>query len=102
LTDVKWFVARFWDDAMRLWIAAIGEFLCMCAGHSSAVWALAFSADGALPDAGSSDKSMRLWSPEMIAFVRASEVYSDVVDAVAFARSGNVLASGSEDKAMRL
>src|SRR5262249_13728488 len=49
------------DRAVWLWDLARGEEVARLPGHTSFVWSLAFSPDGATLASGSGDTTVRLW-----------------------------------------
>jgi len=61
LLDGKPVVSASGDETVRLWGAATGAAHRTLEGHSSTVWAVAFSPDGKLVASASADKTVRLW-----------------------------------------
>ena len=71
-------------------------------GHSDAVSAVAFSADGQLLASASYDKTVRLWNPATGEQVQKLEGHSGPVRTVAFSADGQLLASAYYDGTVRL
>ena len=72
------------------------------AGHTGAVWAVAFSPDGRLLATGSPDKTARLWDPATGERLRTLLRRTPASLGVAFSPDGRLLATASNDKTARL
>ena len=71
-------------------------------GHTSEVWAMAFSPDGRLLATGSQDGTARLWDPATGQHQRTLTGHTSEVVAVAFSPDGRLLATASGDKTTRV
>jgi WD40 repeat protein len=71
-------------------------------GHTSSVWAVAFSHDSQLLASASGDETVRLWNPATGDELRTLEGHTDAVWAVAFSHDSQLLASASDDETVRL
>jgi len=71
-------------------------------GHSAAVTALAFSADGEQLVSGSKDKTIRLWNTLTGVETRRFVGHDDWVTSLALSPDGRLLISGSEDHTIRI
>jgi WD40 repeat protein len=71
-------------------------------GHTSEVWAMAFSPDGRLLATGSQDGTARLWTPATGQHLRTFTGHTGEVVAVAFSPDGRLLATASGDKTARV
>ncbi|MGB1285858.1 MAG: NB-ARC domain-containing protein [Aggregatilineales bacterium] len=79
-----------------------GALIRTFAGHTSNVYAVAFSPDGQTALSGSDDKTLRLWEVGAGSELRRFEGHTDQVTAVAFSPDGQTILSGSSDKTLRL
>eukprot|EP00037_Helgoeca_nana_P026984 m.306762 g.306762 ORF g.306762 m.306762 type:complete len:890 (-) comp27369_c0_seq1:222-2891(-) len=74
----------------------------MLNGHTSTVWAVAFSPTGHRLASGSHDASIKLWDPEGAQCVATLTGHTEAVLSVAFSPVGHRLASGSADTTVML
>jgi WD40 repeat protein/Tfp pilus assembly protein PilF len=84
-----------WDVAAR---RAVGEL----AGHTAAVLALAFSADGRLLASGSWDNTVKLWDVAAAREIATLKGHQSTLSTVAFSPDGGNLATGSQDGTVKL
>ncbi|KAL2270157.1 hypothetical protein VTJ83DRAFT_2341 [Remersonia thermophila] len=71
-------------------------------GHSSGVFAIAFSPDGHTLVSGSEETTIRLWDTATGIYQQTLEGHSAAVTAIAFSPDGKILASASKDTTIRL
>jgi WD40 repeat protein/predicted Ser/Thr protein kinase len=71
-------------------------------GHSSTIWSVAFSPDGAYALSGSFDKTLKLWDIKTGKCLQTMEGHTDWVESVAFSPDGAHALSGSNDKTLKL
>jgi WD40 repeat protein len=81
---------------------ASGQEICTLYGHSSWVWCIAFSPDGATLASASGDKSIKLWNLATGQEIRTLHGHSSLVYSVAFSPDGTTLASGSADNTINI
>ncbi|KAJ6186128.1 hypothetical protein N7519_007429 [Penicillium mononematosum] len=78
------------NGVITLWDLTSGNLKRRLEGHTEAVMAVSFSADGLLAS-GSNDKTARLWNPESEQLLRTFEGFSNPVWMVGFAAHGHLL-----------
>jgi WD40 repeat protein len=70
------------------------------AGHTSAIFAVAFSPDGTTIATGSSDNSIRLWDSNTGEHIKTLEGHTDALHSVAFSPDGKTLISGDQARSL--
>jgi WD40 repeat protein len=92
------------DQNITLWDAESGQCLQVLPGHSSWIWAIAWSHNGKLLASCSHDQSVRLWQHSSFTYQRFKtfQGYSNAVFAVDWSPDGHTLASSSADQQARL
>lgn len=92
------------DGRVYLWLAQAGKWNTVCdfQAHSSAVRALAFSAERNLLASAGEDNIIRLWRVNDGELMQELKGHNGSVNALAFSPDGTLLASGSRDKTIRL
>src|SRR5262249_34581175 len=71
-------------------------------GHTSAVYAVAFSPDGKMVVSGSGDRTLRVWDVVSGQSLRTLQGHTSDVNAVAFSPDGKMVVSGSYDGTLRV
>jgi hypothetical protein len=71
-------------------------------GHTTAVWCVAFSADGRRALSGSVDGSIKVWDVRTGKAIRSLEGHQELVWSAVFAPDGRRIVSGSRDRTVRL
>ncbi|HEX4611485.1 MAG TPA: hypothetical protein VH092_25045, partial [Urbifossiella sp.] len=103
--DGKWLAAGTRYGVVKVWDITVGKDVASLKGHAGDVWAVAFSADGAILASGDGDWNrpgdIRLWNTagwtERAALRHTGEVLS-----LAFAPDRPRLAAGSWDKTVKV
>jgi WD40 repeat protein len=90
------------DGKVRLWDVATGRIVVTLEGHTSSVFALAFSPDGKALASGSKDRTVKLWEVATGKNTASLVGHTSAVEAVAFSPDGKTLASGSDDRTIKL
>ena len=100
------------DRTVRIWDAATGQLQRELKGHSSGVFSVAFSPNGAQVASGSWDNTVRIWNvateqPQGCVCVcegteKELKGHTDYVMSVAFSPNGERVASGSRDGTIRV
>ncbi len=85
------------DRYARLWDATTGKDLRVLKGHTSDVYAVAFSVDGLTLATGSEDKTVKLWRVATGELLRTCKGHTATVSAVNFSPDGKLVVSGSWD-----
>ncbi|MBI4673497.1 MAG: hypothetical protein HY741_17735 [Chloroflexi bacterium] len=87
---------------VRLWRVSDGTLVRTLAGLTDSVWSVAFSPDGTMLAAGSTDGKVWLWRVSDGMLLRTFSGHTDLVRSVTFSPDGTMLASGADDKTVRL
>lgn len=89
------------DTIVRLWDMASGECMKELAGHTGAVWSVAFSPSGRLLASGCHDQTIRIWDVQTGECLKVLSSQASVW-AVEFSPDEKRLASGGDDKTTSL
>jgi WD40 repeat protein len=81
---------------------SLGTCLKTLRGHSSRIWAIAFSPNGQILASGSADHTIRLWSAHNGTCLTVLQGHTSGVTSVSFSPNGQILASASEDSSIKL
>ena len=100
--DGKSILTIGYDDTVRLWDVATGDFLHVLEGHTDSINDVAFSPDGTVLATGSSDNTIRLWDVQSWIEIQTLTADTISVSSVAFSEDGNTVASGDYDGTIRL
>jgi WD40 repeat protein/outer membrane protein assembly factor BamB len=87
---------------VRVWDVAGGAERGRLVGHTSRVFAAAFSPDGATLATASADRTVRLWDVATMKERALLEGHGDAVSSVAYSSDGATLASASWDRTVKL
>jgi len=99
--DGRWVAAATDDGTIHLWHRDDEQLRHNLVGHTSGVYALAFSRDSAMLASGSTDKTIRLW--RLTEGALADDVphgHRALIYGVAFSPDGRWLASGGRDRSI--
>ena len=86
---------------VKLWNPHTGALLHTLEGHTSSIYSVAFSPDGATLASASNDKTICLWNPATGQHLRTIAGHTRV-NSVAFSPDNRLLASGSQDNTAKL
>ncbi len=100
--DGKSILTIGYDDTLRLWEVATGNFLNVLEEHTDSINDVKFNPDGTMLATGSSDNTIRLWDVQSWMEIQTLTADTHSVHSVAFSPDGNTLASGSYDGTIRL
>eukprot|EP00927_Polykrikos_kofoidii_P061621 TRINITY_DN56458_c0_g1_i1.p1 TRINITY_DN56458_c0_g1~~TRINITY_DN56458_c0_g1_i1.p1 ORF type:complete len:389 (+),score=54.73 TRINITY_DN56458_c0_g1_i1:146-1312(+) len=90
------------STSVMVWHVDTGEIVVELIGHDSAVWSVAYSADGRFICTGSHDRTLRTWSAADGRCLWCSEKARGQVYGVSFASEGSDIVSGSGDGYLRV
>ena len=76
------------DQSLKLWDAVTGQPVATLAGHTGAVYDVAFSADGTRLATAGADGTIRLWDPESGAHLLTLDGHIGAIVSVAFNPAG--------------
>ena len=91
-----------WDLTILLYDTTSGQQLKALTGHTTGVYAVAFSPDGDTLATGSFSGTIRLWDPVKGSLQKILIGHTDVVKSLAFSPDGNTLASVGVDGTVHL
>ena len=94
-------VTASFDNEARIWDARDGSLLRVLPGHSEALWAAHFVADGRVVTA-SEDNTIRVWSSDADAPTLVLSGHRDAVTKLGVSADGQRLLSGSADGNLQL
>ena len=90
-------LAACWDISVTIWDPHDGRTIATLAGHSSAVWCMAFSPKGGRIVTGSEDTSARIWKVKSGEELVTLHEHTSSVWSVAFSRDGSEVVTASYD-----
>jgi uncharacterized protein YjiK len=92
-----------WLRPLTASLTTLGEKLFITlTGHTSFVFAIAFSVDGKYLVSGSDDTTLKVWNWQTGKVVRTLSSHTDWVNAIAFSDDGKYLVSGSRDSTLKI
>lgn len=90
------------DNAVKLWNAQDGKFICTLRGHVAAVYQCCFSPDSRLLVSASKDCTLKAWDVRTGKLKEDLPGHKDEVYAVDWAPDGGFVGSGGKDKQIRI
>ena len=91
-----------YDNTIRIWDAATGDFQNVLEAHTGSINNVRFSPDGTTLATGGADNTIRIWDVQTWMEMQTLNTDSDSVSSVAFSADGNTLASGNANGTIRL
>jgi len=89
------------DGRISLWNIKTGQFLATLDGHSTGVWAVAFSPTGRVLASGSDDSTVKLWDPESGVVLVSLAPGRGEVPFVGFSPDGHLLVATFQNRTFR-
>ncbi|MFZ2875096.1 MAG: protein kinase [Phycisphaerales bacterium] len=89
------------DGRISLWDIKTGQFLATLDGHSTGVWAVAFSPTGRVLASGSDDSTVKLWDPASGAVLVSLAPGRGEVPFVSFSPDGHMLIASFQNRTFR-
>ncbi|MCE7974035.1 MAG: hypothetical protein DYG92_06875 [Leptolyngbya sp. PLA1] len=89
------------DGRICLWNVQTGQFLATLDGHSTGVWAVAFSPTGRVLASGSDDSTVKLWDPEAGVVLVSLSPGRGEVPFVSFSPDGHLLIACFQNRTFR-
>jgi WD40 repeat protein len=90
------------SKTVQLWDARRGKLVTTLAGHTGAVWSVAFCPDGKRLVSGSMDQTIRVWDLATEQPVETLRGHAGAIRQVAFSPSGQRVASASSDGTVKV
>ena len=90
------------DQSLKIWNAVTGQPVATLAGHTGAVYDMAFSADGRRLATAGADGTIRIWDPESGAHLLTLDGHIGAIVSVAFNPAGTQLATAGMDGTVRV